>query len=288
MVKADRQPRITYDRQQVEVQFFREQLDENVHIKMMSIPGGTFLMGSPESELERLDREGPQHEVSVPPFFMGKYPVTQTQWRIVAATFPQVNRKLNPDPSHFKGSDRPVEQVNWYEAVEFCDRLAAYTERPYRLPSEAEWEYACRAGTTTPFHFGETITTELANYRGTDLEFDGQTYSGAYGEGPHGEYREGTTPVGQFAIANEFGLCDIHGNVYEWCQDQYHERYDEGVVPCDGSAWENREEGETRILRGGSWYVNPRGCCSAYRFRFDPGVRGNYFGFRVACAAPRT
>ncbi|NEO21280.1 MAG: formylglycine-generating enzyme family protein, partial [Moorea sp. SIO4A5] len=126
---------------------------------MVAIPEGSFIMGSPETEEGHTNDESPQHRVTVTSFFMGKYPVTQAQWQAVAA-LPQVNRELEPDPSHFKGKNRPVEQVSWYDAVEFCERLSQYTKRPYRLPSEAEWEYACRAGTTTPFHFGETITTD--------------------------------------------------------------------------------------------------------------------------------
>lgn len=142
-------------------QYYEEALAEGVlPLRMMWIPAGRFLMGSPEDELERLDREGPQHSVTVPQFFMAKYPVTQAQWRAVAA-MPQVNRDLQADPSNFKGELHPVEQVSWYEAVEFCDRLSAHTNRQYCLPTEAQWEYACRAGTTTPFHFGETITTDL-------------------------------------------------------------------------------------------------------------------------------
>ena len=144
-------------------------------------------MGSPENEPERQEREGPQHEVTVPSFFLGRYPVTQSQWRAVAA-MPQVKRELNPEPSNFKGDNLPVERVSWYESVEFCDRLSTKTGRPYRLPSEAEWEYACRAGTTTPFHFGRTLTTEVANYNGN--------YT--YADGPKGEYRKTTTPVDQF------------------------------------------------------------------------------------------
>jgi formylglycine-generating enzyme required for sulfatase activity len=122
---------------------------------MMLIPAGAFMMGSPEDEPERSPHEGPQHLVSVASFFLGKYPVTQAQWRVVAS-FPQVERSLDLDPSHFKGDMRPVEKVSWEEAIEFCARLSEYTKRQYRLPTEAEWEYACRAETTTPFHFGET------------------------------------------------------------------------------------------------------------------------------------
>ncbi|MEC4818106.1 MAG: formylglycine-generating enzyme family protein [Scytonema sp. PMC 1069.18] len=128
----------------------------SLEIELMEIPEGTFLMGSPEDEIEHRKSESPQHVVTFKPFFMGKYPITQAQWQVVSA-MPQVNRELDPDPSRFKGKNRPVERVYWYDAVEFCDRLCVYTKRQYRLPSEAEWEYACRAGTTTPFHFGETM-----------------------------------------------------------------------------------------------------------------------------------
>ncbi len=166
-----------------QAQYFTENLGNGVSLEMVAIPGGTFRMGSPETEAEQSNAESPQHSVTVKPFFMGKYPVTQAQWRTVAS-LPQVNRPLEPNPSYFKGDDRPVEQVSWYNAVEFCDRLSRLTKREYRLPSEAEWEYACRAGTTTPFHFGETITTDLANYNGN--------YT--YGTGSKGKYREQTTP----------------------------------------------------------------------------------------------
>jgi formylglycine-generating enzyme required for sulfatase activity len=149
-------------RHQGEAQFFVEQLSDEISIRMMLIPSGSFNMGSPEDELERSASEEPVHLVKVPSFFIGKYPVTQAQWKIVAS-LPQVNRELKLDPSYFKGDNRPVESVSWYDAVEFCQRLSQYTHRTYRLPTEAEWEYACRAGTTTPFHFGETITTDLAN-----------------------------------------------------------------------------------------------------------------------------
>jgi formylglycine-generating enzyme required for sulfatase activity len=246
---------------------------------MMLIPAGSFLMGSPEDELERLDSEGPQHEVSVPQFFMAKYPVTQAQWRFVA-NLPQVNRELKSEPSNFKGDDHPVEQVSWHEAVEFCDRLTIFTNRQYRLPTEAEWEYACRAGTTTPFHFGETITTALANYNGADEEY------GAYGPGSRGEYRRETTPVDQFQCPNAFGLCDMHGNVWEWCQDHWHENY-EGA-PADGSAWLTENEEADRIFRGGSWGNYPGLCRSAFRSGNDPGYRSYVIGFRVCCSAPRT
>jgi|GEM_PF-1646487 len=267
------------------VQGYRERLTDDLSIEMLQIPAGRFVMGSPEDEPERNSNEGPQHEVQVPEFFMGKYPVTQAEWRWVAENLPQVNRELKADPSSFKGDRHPVESVNWFEAVEFCDRLSLHTGRTYRLPSEAEWEYACRAGTTTPFHFGETITTTVANYRGTDwkeLEI-----SGSYGRGPKGEYREKTTPVGHFGVTNDFGLCDMHGNVWEWCLDHYHSSY-EGA-PTDGSAWvdADAEENQSRILRGGSWFSNPRDCRSAYRGYSIPRESFGNFGFRVVCIAPR-
>jgi formylglycine-generating enzyme required for sulfatase activity len=256
-------------------------------LAMVYIPPGSFLMGSPENELGRYGVEGPQHLVTfAQPFFMGKYPITQAQWKSVAK-FPQVERELNPDPSKFKGDNRPVEQVTWYDAVEFCRRLEKATRRPYRLPTEAEWEYAARAGTTTPFHFGESITTDLANYRGTDWEYKGKTYSGAYGDGPHGEFREETTEVGSFEVANAFGLYDMHGNVIEWCQDWWHETY-EGA-PVDGSAWLAHEEEseEKRVLRGGSWGGDPEYCRSAGRDGDAPGGVNDVVGFRVVCGGAR-
>ena len=183
---------------------------------------------------------------------MGKYPITQAQWQIVAG-FPQEKLQLQPEPSRFKGDNRPVEQISWYDAVEFCARLSQKTGRNYRLPTEAEWEYACRAGTNSAFHFGETITTDIANYRGTDDEEYG--WKGNYGEGPKGEYREETTPVDKFSYANAFGLCDMHGNVWEWCEDYWHENYK--GAPSDGSAWLTGND-DIRVVRGGSWFNDPQ------------------------------
>ena len=187
-----------------------------------------------------------------------------------------MKRTLKADPSRFKGDDRPVEQVNWYEAVEFCDRLSRHTGNSYRLPSEAQWEYACRAGTQSPFYFGDTISSELANYRGTTV----------YNGGPEGEHRDETTSVDYFNAANAFGLCDMHGNVWEWCADHWHGNY-EGA-PTDGSAWITEKEGTARVRRGGSWLNNPRYCRSATRFNYRPDYRDYDSGFRVCCLAPRT
>ncbi len=248
-------------------------------IEMVAIPGGTFVMGSPPDE-PRYKEEVPQHQVMVQPFFLGKYPITQAQWRFVAQ-LPQVNVEIDSDPSHFKADNRPVENISWYDAVEFCDRLSQYTGRPYRLPSEAEWEYACRAGTTTPFHFGETITTDLANYRGTDNEK--YNWSGSYGSGPKGIDRQETTEVGSFP-GNTFGLYDMHGNVCEWCADYSHDDY-EGA-PTDGCVWDydNDNQGE-KLLRGGSWHVGPEDCRSASRNWNFPDNDYDNIGFRVVCDA---
>ena len=254
---------------------FTEPLADDLALEMVAISGGTFLMGSPESEPERLPSEGPQYEVAVPDFFIGRYPVTQAQWRVVAA-MQQVNLKLDLDPSRFKGDNLPVEQVSWYEAVEFCDRLTLHTDRAYRLPTEAEWEYACRAGTVTPFCFGDMILTEVANYDG----------SYTYADGPKGKTRRKTTSVDEFDVANAFGLSDMHGNVYEWCQDHWHKNY-EGA-PTDGSAWLTDDKEGRRILRGGSWYSYPRDCRSALRYNYAPDARFYNIGFRVSCSAPRT
>ena len=267
-------------------QYYDEQLAKGVlPLRMMRIPAGSFVMGSPETELERTKAEGPRHEVAVPEFFMGKYPVTQAQWRVVAA-LPPINRELGLEPSHFKGDLRPVEQVSWDDAVEFCDRLTVATNRQYRLPSEAEWEYACRAGTSTPFHFGDTISTDYANYCGQDREISGTTYSGSYGVGDKGEYREETTPIDQFDCANAYGLCDMHGNVWEWCQDHWHNTYED--APVDGSAWLTDDEEAYRVLRGGSWIIYPGICRCAFRYDNPRENRVSLIGFRVSCVAPRT
>ncbi|AUT00751.1 hypothetical protein CLI64_10265 [Nostoc sp. CENA543] len=260
---------------QGKAEFFNERLDHGINLEMVAIPGGQFLMGSPESEEKRDSDESPQHHVKIQPFFMGKFPVTQAQWRVVAA-WDKVNIDLDPDPSRFKGNNRPVECVSWDHAVEFCHRLSRRTNKTYRLPSEAEWEYACRAGTTAPFCFGETLTTDLANYDGNFT----------YGAGSKGEYRKQTTDVGSFP-ANLFGLYDLHGNIYEWCEDVWHDNYN--GAPNDGSAWvNNKDEDARRLLRGGSWYGLPWYCRSANRVRYARGNRYDDVGFRVVIAVLRT
>jgi formylglycine-generating enzyme required for sulfatase activity len=270
---------------------FIEELGNGVQLEMVLIKGGTFLMGTPDEEIERLVKkfkqeyfreEAPQHQVTVPNFFMGRYQVTQEQWRAVAA-LPQVERELESEPSHFKDDNNlPVEQVTLYDAIEFCARLSNHTGRQYSLPTEAQWEYACRAGTTTPFHFGETITNDLANYDASET----------YANEAKGEHRQKTTPVGQFP-PNAFGLYDMHGNVWEWCLDDYHKSY-EGA-PTDGSAWFDEENDNLSqkqggaMLRGGSWYDVPYSCRSASRFNYPSRDYVNLnVGFRVVCAVGRT
>ena len=249
-----------------QAQYFVESLDDTVELEMVSIPGGKFTMGAPQEESESREDERPRHLVTVKPFFMGKYPITQAQWRAIAS-LPKIKHDLHPDPSYFKGDNRPVERVSWYDADEFCDRLSKVTGRTYRLPSEAEWEYACRARTTTPFHFGATITTNLANF----CE-QGPTMNRV-------EYKQ-TTDVGSFP-ANAFGLYEMHGNVWEWCADNWHEDYQD--APSDGSVWVINGNSEYRILRGGSWDYFPTFCRCTYRFFENPQVKDKEFGFRVVC-----
>ncbi len=238
-------------REQKEAQYFSEDLGNSVTLDLVAIPGGTFMMGSPEGE--GYDDEKPQHRVTVPPFFMGKYPITQAQYKQV----------MGKNPSHFQGDQRPVETVSWDDAVEFCQRLSKQTGKEYRLPTEAEWEYACRAGTTTPFHFGENITDKLANY-GNNV----------------GE----TTSVGQFP-SNVFGLYDMHGNVSEWCEDNWHNNYQ--GASNDGTARVS-EKSSTKVNRGGSWLYGPGDCRSATRSINARDNRSYAFGFRVVCVVPRT
>jgi formylglycine-generating enzyme required for sulfatase activity len=228
-------------------------------------------MGSPEDEPERSDDEGPQHEVTLGSFFMAQTPITQAQWRAVAG-WQKLERDLDPDPSNFKGANRPVEMVSWFDALEFCCRLSQRTGQRYGLPSEAQWEYACRAGSTTPFHFGATLTPDLANYNGNHV----------YGNGPKGTYREQTVEVASFA-ANGWGLHDMHGNVWEWCEDHWHDSYN--FAPGDDQPWHipAAADDEPRLLRGGSWNDFPRGCRSAYRNFNHPDDRSINIGFRVCC-----
>lgn len=233
-----------------------------VPLEMVKIPGGSLLMGSPEDEFKReKEYESPQHQVHLRGFYIGRFEVTQAQWVAVMGT----------NPSNFRGDDLPVDSVSWHEANEFCRKLTEMTGRRYRLPTEAEWEYACRGGTTTPFHFGPTITTEVANY-------DGNL---SYRDEPRGKLLSRTTPVGSYAVANSYGLFDMHGNLHEWCQDVLHNGYQ--GAPTDGSAWERPyTDSIQRILRGGSWSSDPDFCRSAVRIRAAATLKSYVIGLRVA------
>ncbi len=253
---------------------------------LVAIAGGQLLMGAPQTEEGWHPNQGPVHTVAIAPFWMSQYPVTQAQWRVVAA-LPPVKCALPEAPACFSGDKRPVEQVAWAEAVEFCDRLSRVTQRRYRLPSEAEWEYACRAmvaaeAPTLPFHFGATITTDLANYSGVDWEFNGKVCNkGAYGQGPTGCDRRETTEVGSFGVANAFGLYDMHGLVREWCADCWHDSY--AGAPTDGRVWIEGGNCQQRVLRGGSWNGGPRTCRSAFRSKANCDSHLYDIGFRIVC-----
>lgn len=241
-------------------------------IKMKHIPGGTFMMGSPSKEKSRYEDEGPQHEVTVSDFYMGIYPVTQAQWRFIAQ-LPEIDQDLKANPSNFTGDNLPVECVSWFDAIEFCKRLSVYMGQNYRLPTEAEWEYACRSGTTTRYSFGNDIEPVDANYCYGSDDDDLEPYDMSGNE---------TSLVGKYA-PNAFGLYDMHGNVWEWCLDHWHDTYD--GAPKDGSAWIEGGDSSGRVLRGGSWGYFPEDCRSAYRHRHCTDARYNDVGFRVVCCS---
>jgi formylglycine-generating enzyme required for sulfatase activity len=239
-----------------------EPFTNSLGMKFVWISPGNFMMGSPKEEKERVANET-QHKVTLTKgFYMGVYTVTQGEWQAV----------MGKNPSLFKGErnpkgekNLPVEMVSWNDCQEFIKKLREKDKKLYRLPSEAEWEYACRAGTTTSFYFGETISTDQANYNGNFT----------YGTGKKGVDREKTTPVGSFP-ANAWGLHDMHGNVLQWCQDWYGDYPQKDVVDPQGP-----ENGEDRVLRGGSWIGNPVFCRSAFRNWNDPGHRYLFIGCRL-------
>lgn len=233
--------------------------------EMIVIPPGSFDMGSPATEAGRAGDEGPVHRISITrSFALGKTEVTQGQWRAV----------MGNNPSHFIncGDNCPVENVSWDDAQAFIKELNSKTGKKYRLPSEAEWEYAARAGTSTAFYTGNCIDTGQANYDG---KYD-------YNQcGANGLIRNKTVPVASFP-ANAFGLHDMSGNVWEWVEDNYHGNY--RGAPANGAAW--LEEGAKRVLRGGSWDDFPRLARAATRYRYFPAFRLNSFGFRLAMTLP--
>jgi formylglycine-generating enzyme required for sulfatase activity len=231
-------------------------LNDLVSMKFVQIPAGTFIMGSPKSEESRLNNED-QHEVTISqPFYLGIHEVTQEQYWAV----------MDNNPSNFtaNGGARPVETVSWDDAIEFCRKASALTGKRLRLPTEAEWEYACRAGTATPFNTGETISTDQANYNGD-----------AYGWMAKGGCRRETTEAGSFP-PNAWGLYDMHGNVWEWCSDWYGDYAAERQTDPQGAA-----KGTDRVLRGGNWYFIAEYCRSARRYWLGPASRIDFNGFRV-------
>jgi formylglycine-generating enzyme required for sulfatase activity len=248
-------------------------LPGNIKLEMIKIPAGSFLMGSTKAEVKRLNqeysmdcynRELPQHRVTLQEYYLGKYPVTQEQYQAV----------MGNNPSYFKDNPKnPVEQVSWKDTKAFCQKVYDITEQKVRLPTEAEWEYGCRAGTTTPFYFGETISTEQANYDGN--------YT--FGEGKKGIYQQKTTLVRSFP-PNKFGLYDMHGNVREWCEDSWHDSYaekPESIKQNGNTIWSSSNK-SLHVLRGGSWVEVPSYCRSADRLWFDAGSWSSNDGFRLA------
>ncbi|MHC6203543.1 formylglycine-generating enzyme family protein [Breznakiellaceae bacterium SP9] len=240
----------------------------------VQIPAGSFTMRSPSSETERSSDEGPQHRVSISrPFYMSKYAVTQKEWVTV----------MGSNPSYFKGANLPVELVSWYDVIDYCNKRSqkegltpAYTRNGdsvtwnksangYRLPTEAEWEYACRAGTTTPFSTGNNITTSQANYDG-NYPYNGNA---------KGVFREKTTPVGSFA-PNSWGLYDMHGNVWEWCWDCYGDYSSANQTDPGGAA-----SGSVRVVRGSSWCDDGQFLRSAFRVGSPPAGSLGSSGFRL-------
>lgn len=235
-----------------------EDLGNGVALEMVEIPAGIFMMGTPG--FGGYEDERPAHQVRVPAFRMGRFPITQQQWKAVMH---------KERPCRTTGPRHPVDRVSWKDAVEFCARLSKKLGKTFHLPAEAEWEYACRAGTRTAFHFGATLTTGLANYVGEHT----------YQLEPKGIYRHGSTDVGQFP-PNAFGLYDMHANVWEWCADDWHDDY--SGAPGDGSPWMNRAEPDFKVMRGGSWHEPPANCRSATRLKARLDEAEDFYGFRVA------
>jgi len=234
-------------------------LAPDVTMEFVRIPTGSFLMGAPEGEKEAAEDEKPQRRVEFSrAFYLGKYEVTQAEYRAITGD----------SPSHFKGDLLPVENVSWDDAVAFCDKMTTKTGRKVALPTEAQWEYACRAGTTTPFHFGPELTGQLANCNGNF----------PYGTNAKGKYRE-TTVEGNTFLANRWGLYNMHGNVYEWCQDYYgpYDKLSNEQNPVQLSI----QHGDHRVLRGGCWRFEAHFCRAANRDWNLPTFRLNILGFRV-------
>ena len=259
-VSVDRSGNII-GREHHSVKYYIEDLGYRINLEMVAIPGGESILNLSD----RANNTTYQNLVSIPSFYIAKFPITQIQWQQVAI-LPPIERNLQPKPSQFVGENLPVENVSWYDAVEFCQRLSQVTGKQYRLPLEIEWEYACKAGTTTPFSCGQTITSEIANYNGR------YTYASEL----KGEYRKTTTPVDKFP-PNAFGVYDLHGNVWEWCEDNWQEN--------DLDAFGNNTTGifsdnSVKVIRGGSWGSRPRFCSCTHYDRFVAENFNNFIGFR--------
>jgi formylglycine-generating enzyme required for sulfatase activity/uncharacterized caspase-like protein len=263
-----------------QVEIFTENLGNGVRLEMVKIPAGRFWMGQTDAEKKKFisqygekdyqyyfANELPRHQVSLQSFFMGKFPVTQAQYQQIMGDNPSIFKDFPNSANH------PVEGVSWLEADQFCQKLSQQTGRAYHLATEAQWEYGCRAGTETPFAFGETITTDYVNY-------DGNV---PYGDAPKGEYRQQTIPVGQFS-PNGFGLYDCHGNVWEWCADCWHDSYTDkpDSIKNNGSIIWSDSNKYIRLLRGGSWCGYSRHCRSAGRDGGYADYRNFNVGFRLA------
>ncbi len=255
--------------------YFTELLSKNVTLDMVRIPAGHFLMGpavgEDESALDKKTSDAAQCEIAIKEFWIGKYTITQAQWWAIMEREPLSPRAT---ASHRKTRTplQPIENIFWTDAVDFCQRLSQKTGRAYQLPSSAQWEYACRAGTTTPFSFGETLTPEIANYNGN--------YT--YGKGPKGRYRENSTEVGCFP-PNAFGLYDMHGNMWEWCLDGWHSFQSE---PLNTQNTSSRFSSQKKSLRGGSWFYLPTNCRSAYSLTYPFHSRTDDISFRIVCLHP--
>ena len=255
-------------------------LGGGVKLKVVRIEPGTFLMGSPDNEVDRFDNEL-QHEVEITkPYYVGVYTVTQAQYRQVIGENPSwfsAEGKGKDKVASMNTDDFPVEMVSYKDAVEFCRRVSELPEVKSRglvvdLPTEAEWEFACRAGTKTAFHFGNSLSSKDANFNGK------YPYGGA-AEGP---YLGRTEKVGQY-LPNAWGLYDMHGNVYQWCKDWYGKDYYQNSDKKDPQGPDN---GSARVLRGGSWDDVARFCRAAYRFNVAPEVRTATTVFGWWCGCP--
>jgi formylglycine-generating enzyme required for sulfatase activity len=298
-VKLDAKGNIIEKKKQ-QAKSYYEKLDDSIILEMVEIPEGNFLMGLSNSDAEKiretyrntsehvymdwLDKklieQMPQHSVTVPEFYIGKFEITQGQWNVVTK-LPKINRELLPFSSlrkddyalnHKKDDYLPIKNVLYEDAIEFCERLSQFTGKEYRLPSEAEWEYACRGGTTSLFHTGDTITSDYANV------------SGSYGYAPWSIDRDEWIPVGVLGFANNFGLYDMHGNVEEWCLDTWHDSY--YGVPTNGSAWMNDSEPDSHVQRGGSCFGSFFDCLVTWRERsWENRQNRDEAGFRVIVMA---